>query len=95
MTIHYVTVSENVLYEKWKNIEHLELFKVDTETNELIEVDLNSDTGENILEYEEEIGSVKKQIEISERCGRELWVEKNKHYLHVLEKTLEKLENIN
>lgn len=136
MTIHYAAVTENMLYEKWKNTEDLELFKVDTKTNELEKIDLNSDAGknliryeyvkknldavrvpfgvcfkpsklpckqqmnhcltcasfcttvENIPEYEEEIESVKKQISISERCGRELWAEKNKTYLNLLEDTL-------
>lgn len=140
MTVHYATVSENVLYEKWKGTEDLELFKVDTETNELIEVDTSTDAGENLIryeyvkknldavrvpfgvcfkssklpckqqmnhcltcasfcttvenipEYEEEIGKVKQQIEISNRCGRELWAEKNKQYLSVLEQTLEKVK---
>lgn len=27
MTVHYATVTENILYEKWKNTEDLELFK--------------------------------------------------------------------
>lgn len=140
MTVHYATVSENVLYEKWKNTEDLELFKVDTTNNELIEVDPSSDEGENLIryeyvkknldavrvpfgvcfkasklpcrqqmnhcltcasfcttvenipEYEEEIEKVKQQIEISNRCGRELWAEKNKQYLNILEKTLEKVK---
>lgn len=140
MTVHYATVSENVLYEKWKNTEDLELFKVDTTTNELIEVDTSSTEGENIIryeyvkknldavrvpfgvcfkasklpckqqmnhcltcasfcttvenipEYEEEIEKVKHQIEISNRCGRELWAEKNKQYLNILEQTLEKVK---
>jgi site-specific recombinase XerD len=140
MTVHYATVSENVLYEKWKNTEDLELFKVDSKTNYLEKVDLTTDVGEdliryeyvkknldavrvpfgvcfkpsklpckqqmnhcltcasfcttveNIAEYEEEIENVKKQIEISERFGRELWVEKNKQYLDTLEKTLEKVK---
>lgn len=48
-------------------------------------------TTENIPEYEEEINHVKKQIDISERCGRELWAEKNQHYLDTLESTLEKV----
>lgn len=48
-------------------------------------------TTENIPEYEEEIELVKKQIEISNKCGRELWAEKNKQYLDILEKTLEKI----
>lgn len=139
MTVHYATVSENILYEKWKNTEDLELFKVNTETNELIEVDTTTDIGkglvryeyvkknldavrvpfgvcfkpskypcrqqmnhclncgsfctttENIPEYEEEIEKVKSQIEISNKCGRKLWAEKNKGYLELLEKTLEKV----
>lgn len=140
MTVHYATVSENVLYEKWKNTEDLELFKVDTTNNELIEVDTSSAEGENLIryeyvkknldavrvpfgvcfkasklpckqqmnhcltcasfcttvenipEYEEEIEKVKQQIEISNRCGRELWAEKNKQYLNILEQTLEKVK---
>lgn len=140
MTVHYATVTENTLYEKWKNTEDLELFKVNTETNELIEVDTSTDVGENLIryeyvkknldavrvpfgvcfkpsklpckqqmnhcltcasfcttteniaEYEEEIEKVKSQIEVSNRCGRELWAEKNKGYLELLEKTLEKVK---
>jgi len=140
MTVHYATVSENILYEKWKNTEDLELFKVDTTTNELIEVDTYSTEGknliryeyvkknldavrvpfgvcfkasklpckqqmnhcltcasfcttvENIPEYEEEIERVKSQIEISNRFGREVWEEKNKQYLNILEETLEKVK---
>ena len=140
MTVHYATVSENVLYEKWKNTEDLELFKVDTTNNELIEVDTSSTEGENLIryeyvkknldavrvpfgvcfkasklpckqqmnhcltcasfcttienipEYEEEIEKVKQQIEISNKCGRELWAEKNKQYLNILEQTLEKVK---
>lgn len=140
MTVHYATVTENVLYEKWKNTEDLELFKVDTKTNDLEKVDLSSDAGENLIryeyvkknldavrvpfgvcfkpnkfickqqmnhclncgsfctttenipEYEEEIEHVKKQIDISERCGRELWAEKNKTYLKLLEDTLTRVK---
>jgi len=140
MTVHYATVSENMLYEKWKNTEDLELFKVNTETNELIEVDTSTDAGENLIryeyvkknldavrvpfgvcfkaskipckqqmnhcltcasfctttenvpEYEEEILKVKTQIEVSDKFGRELWAEKNKQYLNILEKTLEKVK---
>lgn len=140
MTIHYATVTENVLYEKWKNTEDLELFKVDKETNDLEKVDLSSDIGENLIryeyvktnsdavrvpfgvcfkasklpckqqmnhcltcasfctttenipEYEEEIEHVKKQIDISERCGRELWAEKNEQYLKLLEDTLARVK---
>ncbi|AQS10543.1 tyrosine recombinase XerC [Clostridium saccharobutylicum] len=136
MTVHYATVDENLLYEKWKATEDLELFKVNVETHKLEHVDLNTDEGkeliryeyvkknldavkvpfgvcfkpsklpckqqmnhclncasfcttiDNIPEYEEEIEHVKKQIDISERCGRELWAEKNKEYLNLLEQTL-------
>ncbi|MBB6625662.1 tyrosine-type recombinase/integrase [Clostridium gasigenes] len=139
MTVHYATVSENMLYEKWKDTEDLELFKVNTETNELVEVDTSTDAGENLVryeyvkknldavrvpfgvcfkaskipckqqmnhcltcasfctttenipEYEEEIQKVKSQIEISDKFGRELWAEKNKGYLELLEKTLDKV----
>lgn len=139
MTVHYATVSENVLYEKWKDTEDLELFKVDISTNKLIEVDATTDTGENLIryeyvkknldavrvpfgvcfkaskvpckqqmnhcltcasfctttenipEYEEEIQKVKSQIEISDKFGRELWAEKNKGYLELLETTLGKV----
>lgn len=140
MTVHYATVSENILYEKWKNTEDLELFKVDASNNELIEVDTSTDEGENLIryeyvkknldavrvpfgvcfkasklpckqqmnhcltcasfcttvenipEYEEEIEKVKQQIEISNRFGRELWAEKNKQYLNILNQTLEKVK---
>lgn len=140
MTVHYATVTENILYEKWKNTEDLDLFRVNTETHEINQIDLNSEDGENLIryeyvkknldavrvpfgvcfkpsktpcrqqmnhcltcgsfcttvenisEYEEEINNVKKQIEISERCGRELWAEKNKTYLSLLENTLEKVK---
>ena len=140
MTVHYATVTENVLYEKWKNTEDLELFKVDTKTNDLEKIDLSSDAGENLIryeyvkknldavrvpfgvcfkasklpckqqmnhcltcasfctttenirEYEEEIELVKKQIDISERCDRELWAEKNKAYLKLLEDTLKRVK---
>ncbi len=140
MTVHYATVSENALYEKWKATEDLDLFRVNIETRKLEQVDLNSDGGENIIryeyvkknldavkvpfgvcfkasklpckqqmnhcltcasfcttvenipEYEEEIEQVKKQIQISERCGRELWAEKNKQYLNLLRDTLEKIK---
>lgn len=139
MTVHYATVSENILYEKWKDTEDLELFKVNTETNELIEVYTSTDAGENLVryeyvkknldavrvpfgvcfkaskvpckqqmnhcltcasfctttenipEYEEEIQKVKSQIEISDKFGRELWAEKNKGYLELLEITVQKV----
>lgn len=140
MTVHYATIDENMLYEKWKATEDLELFKVNSETHKLEQVDLNTQEGENLIkyeyvkknldavkvpfgvcfkasklpckqqmnhclncasfcttienipEYEDEIKNVKKQIEISERCGRELWAEKNRIYLKLLEETLENIK---
>ncbi len=140
MTVHYATVDENILYEKWKDTEELELFKVNTETHKLEPMDVSTQevenlikyeyvkknldavkvpfgvcfkssklpckqqmnhclncasfctTIENIPEYEEEIEQVKKQIAISERCGRELWAEKNKVYLNLLQETLENIK---
>ena len=140
MTVHYATVTENTLYEKWKATEDLDLFRVNSETHKLQQVALDSDDRENLIryeyvkknldavkvpfgvcfkpsklpckqqmnhcltcasfcttidniaEYEEEIEQVKKQIEISKRCGRELWAEKNKGYLKLLEDTLEKIK---
>ncbi len=52
MTVHYATVTENTLYEKWKNTGDLDLFRVNTETNNLEQVDLSSDDGENLIRYE-------------------------------------------
>lgn len=52
MTVHYATVTENTLYEKWKSTEDLDLFKVDTKTNELEKVDLSTNAGENLIRYE-------------------------------------------
>lgn len=140
MTVHYATVSENMIYEKWKNTEVLELFKVNNKTQELEQVDSNSHKGENLIryeyikqnldavrvpfgicfkpsklfckqlmnhcltcasfcttvenipEYEKEIDNVKKQINLSEKYGRELWAEKNRAYLKLLEETLEKVK---
>jgi integrase len=140
MTVHYATVAENTLYEKWKDTEDLDLFRVNAETHELEQVDLSSDDGENLIryeyvkknldavrvpfgvcfkpskvpckqqmnfcltcgsfctttenipEYEEEINKVKKQIEVSERVGRELWADKNRKYLELLEETLDKVK---
>lgn len=48
-------------------------------------------TVENIPEYEAEIAHIKRQIEISKQCGRELWVEKNRQYLDVAKKMLTKI----
>lgn len=140
MTAHYAFVSENILYEKWKNTENLGLFKFNRKNNELVEVDKTTNIGkelikyeyvrknldavkvpfgicfksskllckqqlnhclncasfcsttENLLEYEKEIEKVNLQIEISQRCGREVWAKKNKIYLNTLEKMLKKVK---
>lgn len=139
MTVHYATVTEDTLYEKWKETEDLDLFRVNVETNIIEEVSLDSAEGENLIryeyvkknldavkvpfgvcfkpskvsckqqinhcltcasfcttienipEYEKEIDYIKEQIEISERCGRKLWTEKNKTYLKMLEDTLKRV----
>ncbi len=140
MTVHYATVTENTLYEKWKQTEDLDLFRINSYTHEIQQVDINSEEGEslvryeyvkknldavrvpfgvcfkssktlckqqmnhcltcasfcttveNIPEYEEEIEKVKKQIEISDRCGRELWAAKNRTYLKLLEELLKRVK---
>ena len=140
MTVHYATVTENTLYEKWKQTEDLDLFRVNSSTHEIEQVDINSEDGENLVryeyvkknldavrvpfgvcfkpsktlckqqmnhcltcasfctttenvpEYEEEIEKVKKQIEISDRYGRELWADKNRIYLKLLEELLERVK---
>lgn len=104
MTVHYAMVIENVLYEKWKSTEDLDAVKVPfgvcfkasklpckQQMNHCLICASFCTTIENIPEYEQEIEQVKKQIKISERCGRDLWAEKNKGYLELLEKTLEKI----
>lgn len=52
MTMHYSTVSENILYEKWKKTEKLQLFKLNNETKQLKEIDINNEQNEKIVRYE-------------------------------------------
>ncbi len=140
MTVHYAKVTENTLYEKWKETEELNLFQLDNETKKLHKIDVANEkndklikyeyvkrnldavkvpfgicfksnkipckqqmnhclscasfctTIENIYEYEEEITRVKKQIEISEACGRLVWKEKNEQYLEILQNMLQKIK---
>jgi len=140
MTVHYATVTENTLYEKWKTTEDLELFKINIEDKETGKTNLSQIKGEtfiryeyikknldavrvpfgicfksskisckqqinhcfacasfctteaNIGEYEDEIARVKKQIEISVQCNRELWADKNKQYLGLLETMMQKVK---
>lgn len=49
MTIHYATVTENTLYEQWKNTEDLNLFKID-DNNEMKKV--NEKVEEDLVRYE-------------------------------------------
>ncbi len=46
----------------------------------------------NISEYEKEIKRVKEQLEISKMLGRGEWEEKNRNYLEILEKMLERIQ---
>lgn len=50
MTIHYATVSENTIYEQWKDTEALNLFKINNDIRSLEKVDIKED--ENIIKYE-------------------------------------------
>lgn len=52
MTVHYATVSENALYEKWKKTEDLDLFRINTETNNLETVDLRAKENKNYIRFE-------------------------------------------
>lgn len=52
MTVHYATVTEDTLYEKWKNTEDLGLFKIDVKTNKIEQINLDSDEGESLIRYE-------------------------------------------
>ena len=47
---------------------------------------------ENIPEYEAEIIKVKEQIMRSKKNSKDLWIEKNREYLKLLEKMLEKIK---
>ena len=49
MTIHYATVTENTLYEQWKNTEDLNLFKID-DNNEMKKI--NEKVEEDVVKYE-------------------------------------------
>ena len=44
MTIHYATVTENTLYEQWKNTEDLNLFKVDDNKKKKIDTKEDEET---------------------------------------------------
>ena len=49
MTVHYATVTENTLYEQWKNTEDLNLFRID-DNNKMQKIDTEED--ENLVRYE-------------------------------------------
>jgi site-specific recombinase XerD len=49
-------------------------------------------TLENLDEYNDEIIRVKDQIEISKKCGRKIWQEKNEKYLEVLNQMVIKIK---
>ncbi len=51
MTVHYAKVTENKLYEKWKETEDLDLFKVDNETDQ-VKKELSSESDERLIRYE-------------------------------------------
>jgi hypothetical protein len=47
---------------------------------------------DNIGEYEQEIGRVKEQLEISKKLGRSEWEEKNQNYLEILERMMAQIQ---
>lgn len=49
MTIHYASVTENTLYEQWKNTEDLNLFQIDND-NKMQKIDTKDE--ENLIRYE-------------------------------------------
>ena len=49
MTVHYATVTENTLYEQWKNTEDLNLFKVDDNNKKQ---KINTKENEALVRYE-------------------------------------------
>lgn len=135
MTLHYARVSENMLYEKWKETEELGLLHLESRPPrkqepkeeglhyESIRKNLDAvkvpfglcckpsklscrqqavqcmecasfcTCRENAEEYEAEIGRVRKLLEISEACGREEWLEKNRKYLETLEGMLSRIRS--
>lgn len=135
MTLHYARVSENMLYEKWKETEELGLLHLESRPprkQESKEEGLHYESirknldavkvpfglcckpsklscrqqavqcmgcanfctcQENAEEYEEEIRRVRKLLEISEACGREEWLEKNRKYLETLEGMLSRIRS--
>ena len=52
MTVHYATVSENILYEKWKETEKLQLFKVNADEKRLEKIDVKDEQNDKIIKYE-------------------------------------------
>ena len=52
MTVHYATVSENILYEKWKQTEKLQLFKVNTDEKRLEKINIQDEQNDKIIKYE-------------------------------------------
>lgn len=49
MTVHYATVTENTLYEQWKNTEDLNLFKIDGDNKKQ---KINTKDDDNLVKYE-------------------------------------------
>ena len=50
MTMHYATITENALYEKWKNTEVLDLFKLEEKSEKLEKI--NTKENEDLVKYE-------------------------------------------
>jgi len=133
MTLHYSKVSENMLYEKWKKTEKLNLLHLNSRSPvrkevkeeglhyEFIRKNLDAvkvpfgvcfkpsklpcrqqmnhcmacanfcTSSDNIAEYEAEIKRVQRQLELSQKLGRDEWVDKNQEYFEILEKMIARI----
>lgn len=134
MTLHYSKVSENKLYEKWKETEKLNLLHLNSrppQTKEVKEEGLHYEfvrknldavkvpfgvcfkpvklpchqqmnhciecanfctCSDNIPEYKAEIERINEQLTLSRKLDRDEWVEKNRKYLDILERMLERIQ---
>jgi len=134
MTLHYSKVSDNMLYEKWKKTEKLNLLHLNgspPSENEVKEEGLHYEfvrknldavkvpfgvcfkpskipcrqqmnhclecanfctSSDNTAEYEAEIARVQTLLELSQKLGRDEWVEKNQKYLEILGKMLARIQ---
>lgn len=135
MTLHYAKVSENSLYEKWKETEELGLLSLKSrkpgnqpeeagravdyskvknsldavkvpfgtcfkpsklgckkQINHCLDCGSFCSCEDDIPEYEAEIARIKGKIRIGEEIGREDWINKNREYMEVLVKMVQRIK---